>query len=109
MIHRDYNSTNPVRIYWFSDRIETLSPGGLYGEVNKDNFGEEGVTSYRNPAIAEAFKNLGFIERFGFGIPHARKTLRENGNPDPKFQTKGAVVLVTVKPKKSAGEKKGGS
>ena len=105
VIHRDYNSTNPIRIYWFSDRIEIQSPGGLYGEVNKDNFGKEGVTSYRNPTIAEALKNLGFIERFGFGIPLAKKILRENGNPNPKFQSEGAFVWVTIKPKKSAVKK----
>ena len=100
VIHRDYNSTNPVRIYWFSDRIEIQSPGGLYGEVNKDNFGKEGVTSYRNPVIAEALKNLGFIERFGFGIPLTKKELKENGNPNPEFAEKGAFVWVLVKPKK---------
>ena len=40
VIHRNYETTNtPVRIYWFSDRIEILSPGSVYGTVTKANFG----------------------------------------------------------------------
>ncbi len=32
VLHRSYEATNaPVRVYWFSDRIEIHSPGGLYG------------------------------------------------------------------------------
>ncbi len=35
VLHRTYETTHaPVRVYWFSDRIEIHSPGGLYGQVN---------------------------------------------------------------------------
>ena len=31
-MHRTYEATNaPVRVSWFNDRIEVLSPGGAYG------------------------------------------------------------------------------
>ncbi|OGP62697.1 MAG: transcriptional regulator [Deltaproteobacteria bacterium RBG_13_53_10] len=44
VLHRTYEGTNaPVRINWFSDRIEILSPGGLYGQVTRANFGNPGV------------------------------------------------------------------
>ncbi len=99
IIHRDYKSNTPVRVHWFNDRIEIQSPGGPYGALNVDNFGgEEGITAYRNPTIAEAFKNLGFVERFGFGIPQARKALKENNNPELKFKVQESIVLAVVKP-----------
>ena len=72
-IHRNYeNSNTPVRISWLADRVEILSPGSAFGEVGRGNFGQ-GATSYRNPTIAEAMKNMGFMQRFGIGIATARR------------------------------------
>ena len=99
VIHRNYQSNTPSRVHWFSDRVEITSPGGPYGEVNIDNFGKGDITAYRNPTIAEAMKNLGFAERFGYGIPTAKKALKENGNPALEFQIQNSYVLVIVKKK----------
>lgn len=98
MLHRTYEGTNaPVRITWFSDRIEIQSPGGPFGQVNRENFGTAGVTDYRNPHLAEAMKNLGYVQRFGMGIPLARNELEKNGNPPPEFVVEDAHVLVLVR------------
>jgi ATP-dependent DNA helicase RecG len=97
VLHRTYESTNaPVKFYWFSDRIEIYNPGGLYGNVNKQNFGQ-GATDYRNPMIAEAMKVLGFVQRFGMGIPLAYKELEKNGNPAPEFKFEPNGVLAIVR------------
>lgn len=97
IMHRQYDGTNaPVRIYWYSDRVDIENPGGLYGQVSKENFGE-GVTDYRNPLIAEIMSNLGFAQRFGMGVPLARNALAKNGNPPPEFEFDPVRVLVTVK------------
>jgi ATP-dependent DNA helicase RecG len=99
VMHRAYDVTNaPVRINWFSDRIEITNPGGLFGQVNPRNFGQ-GVTDYRNPVLAEAMRVLGFVQRFGIGIPLARAELEKNGNPAPEFQFDLGTVLVTVRAK----------
>ena len=37
-MHRDYQSNMPIRIYQFSNRIEILNAGGLYGEARPENF-----------------------------------------------------------------------
>ena len=80
VLHRTYEGTHaPVRITWFSDRIEIQSPGGPYGQVSRTNFGQPGVTDYRNPHLAEAMKNLGYVQKFGVGIPLARKAMADNG------------------------------
>ena len=99
VVHRNYeNSNTPVRVYWFSDRIEIISPGTVYGTVTRENFGKPGSTDYRNPTIAEALKNMGFMQRFGMGISTARKALKINGNPPPKFDVEDTLILATVRP-----------
>lgn len=96
VMHRAYEATNsPVRINWFVDRVEILSPGGLYGQVTPDNY--ERVSDYRNPVIAEAMKVLGYVERFGTGISRANAALRTNGNPPAQFTFEPTHVLVTVR------------
>ncbi len=98
VLHRTYEGTNaPVRITWFADRVEIMNPGGPYGQVTRRNFGQPGVTDYRNPHLAEAMKNLGYVQRFGLGIPLARRRLEENGNPPPEFQVEDTYVLVVVR------------
>lgn len=100
VLHRTYDGTNaPVRLTWFDDRIEILSPGGPYGQVSRDNFGQPHITDYRNPELAEAMKNLGYIQRFGIGIALARKRLAENGNPTIEFTIEDNYVLATIRKK----------
>jgi len=98
ILHRTYEGTNaPVRIYWFSDRVEIHSPGGPYGQVNSENFGTPGITDYRNPHLAEAMKNLGYVQRFGVGIFLARKELEKNGNPPLQFKVEASYVLAIIR------------
>jgi ATP-dependent DNA helicase RecG len=100
VLHRTYESTHaPVRMHWFQDRIEILSPGGPFGQVNRSNFGQPGITDYRNPHLAEAMKNLGYVQRFGMGIALARRELERNGNPPPEFVVEDMHVLVIVRRK----------
>ncbi len=98
VMHRRYDGTNaPVRVHWFSDRIEIANPGGLYGQVTSDNIGK-GTTDYRNPLLAEIMHNLGFAQRFGVGIPLAQREMSLNGNPMPEFHFDPARVSVIMRP-----------
>ncbi len=97
IMHRNYETTNaPVRVTWFSDRVEIQNPGGPFGQVTVENFGTPGITDYRNPTLAEALKTLGFVQRFGAGIPVARKALADNGNPEVEFSVEANHVLATL-------------
>jgi ATP-dependent DNA helicase RecG len=98
ILHRTYEGTNaPVRINWFSDRIEILSPGGPYGQVTRANFGGPGVTDYRNLHLAEAMRNLGYVQKFGVGIALSRKELEKNGNPPLEFKIEDTYVLAILR------------
>ncbi len=84
VIHRNYeDSTTPVSINHFSDRIEIQNPGSLYGDLTKDHFPDG--TAYRNPVLAEAAKTLGFANRFGRGIALAKRSLEKNGSPPLEY------------------------
>jgi ATP-dependent DNA helicase RecG len=97
IMHRTYEVTNaPVRVYWYNDRVEVMSPGGPFGTVTIDNFGAPGITDYRNPNVAEALRVLGFVQRFGFGIQLARSELRKNGNPDLAFEVTQQAILCRI-------------
>ena len=80
-----------------ADRIEVLSPGGVFGVVTVENFGQPGLTDYRNPNLAEAMKYLGYVQRFGAGIPIAKRLLQAAGHPEPEFDVHGNYVLATIK------------
>jgi len=94
ILHRDYQSTSPTRLYQFSDRIEIQNPGGLYGEASPENFPR--VNAYRNPIIGEAMKVLGFVNRFGRGIARAKKASRDNRSPVPNFEYKTSHFLAII-------------
>ncbi len=84
VIHRNYEeSTTPIMIYEFGDRLEIHNPGALFGDLTKTLFPHG--TAYRNPVVAEAAKTLGFVNRFGRGIAIAESELKRNGNPPIDF------------------------
>ena len=98
VMHRAYEATNaPIHLYWFDDRIEISNPGGPYGAVTVESFGAPGLVDYRNPNLAEALRVLGFVQRFGFGIPTARRELERNGNPPPEFDVGPTQVRCKVR------------
>jgi ATP-dependent DNA helicase RecG len=100
VLHRTYESTNaPIRVYWFNDRIEINSPGGPFGNVTSDNFGQPSITDYRNPNIADVLKTFGFIQAFGRGIAVADKAMRDNGNPPLTFETNQHAVVCILRNK----------
>jgi len=98
VMHRNYEGTHaPVRINWFSDRVEILSPGGPFGQVDIEHFGTPGLTDYRNPTLAEAMRVLGYVQRFGIGIQVARDALAKNGNPELELVVNERNVLAIVR------------
>ncbi|GIV32426.1 MAG: hypothetical protein KatS3mg030_728 [Saprospiraceae bacterium] len=96
LMHRDYQSNAPVYVYEFTDRIELKNPGGLFGIVNRSNFPQ--VSDYRNPELAIAMKNLGYVNRFNIGVRTAQNELKKNGNPPAEFYLdEPAQFMVSIK------------
>jgi ATP-dependent DNA helicase RecG len=84
VIHRDwfvYGANVFVEIH--ADRIDIVSPGGLFGGVTQDLLGKKAVR--RNPLLADLFQRIGFIEKAGTGIERMRQDVRAHGSPEPVF------------------------
>jgi ATP-dependent DNA helicase RecG len=97
VIHRNYEgSTTPIAINHFEDRLEILSPGGLFGDLTPDLFPRG--TAYRNPILAEAARVLGFVNRYGRGIAIAQAELARNDSPPVQFDVRASAnhFLVNV-------------
>ena len=82
-MHRDYQSNMPIRLYQFDDHIEIMNAGGLYGEARPENFPT--VNDYRNPIVAEAMKEMKYVNMFNQGIRRVQDMLNENGNNEAVF------------------------
>ena len=72
------------------------SPGGPFGDITVDNFGNPGLVSYRNRNMTEIMKNLDLGQRFGFGLKWARETMAKNGNPLIEFRVSTSNVCCVL-------------
>lgn len=67
VIHRSYYFDSSIMVTLYDDKFEILSMGGLIdGITMKEIF--KGVSSSRNPNLANIFYRLGYVESFGTGI-----------------------------------------
>ena len=100
VLHRTYESTNaPIHVHWYNDRIEIISPGGPYGNVTEENFGQPGIVSYRNPNVADVLKTFGYVQAFGRGIAIAQRAMQANGNPPLEFEPNSSIVRCILRGK----------
>jgi ATP-dependent DNA helicase RecG len=98
LVHRDYSNhteSSPIRIIFYTDRIEVENPGGLYGRSTLDSLGKSGADT-RNPAIAVALEVLIDIENRFSGIPVIRYEMNAAGLPLPVFESSRGVFRVTL-------------
>ena len=96
VMHRSYFGSNaPTRVYWFNNRIRITNPGGPFG-MGLEEFGQPYAVGYRNPNLAGALKDLGFVQRFGAGIGLARSELQKNGNPSLELDASANYVSATM-------------
>lgn len=93
--HRDYNiQGDEIHLNIFSDHLEVRSPGELPGPVNLDNL--LAARFSRNPVIVQALSDLGFVERFGYGLNRVVSAMREHGLRPPQFDEMGGTFQVTL-------------
>lgn len=83
--HRGYNYTgDDIRILMFDDRLEIHSPGGLPAVVTTKNIRK---THYsRNPYIARALTDFGWVREFGEGVDRIYRDMNEFFLDDPIYK-----------------------
>ncbi|MGD8627056.1 MAG: ATP-binding protein [Anaerolineae bacterium] len=94
LIHRDYTQLGAVHVQLHDDHVLTTNPGGFVAGVQVDKLL---VTSPRprNPALADAFKRIGLVERTGRGVSIIYMGQLRNGRPAPRYD-RSTDVSVTV-------------
>lgn len=92
LMHRDYSPLargTQVQVNMYADRLEVLSPGGLYGTVTVETLGESGVSSVRNQYLSTLLEttpygNKGYVaENRGTGFQLIKAELAAAGMASP--------------------------
>lgn len=68
-----------------------MNAGGLYCEARPENFPM--VNDYRNPIVAEAMKEMKYVNMFNQGVKRVQDMLRENGNKEADFDVSKLTVF----------------
>lgn len=110
LVHRDYSvytENIPIQINMYQNRLEIISPGGLYGRIKVDELGEIRPDT-RNPFLATKMEMLKITENRYSGIPTIRKAMEANNAEPPRFENKRDRFIVTLfgDEKSSAGSDK---
>lgn len=93
--HRDYSiSGDNIRLFIFRDRMDVTSPGGLPGPVTIANIKDERFS--RNPVIVQVLSDLGFIERFGYGVDRVYDLMNERMLRAPQFEETSGGFRVSL-------------
>lgn len=94
VMHRDYQSNMPIRLYQYDEHIEVMNPGGLYGQARPENFPY--VNDYRNSVVAEMMRTLNYVNMFNHGVRDVQEQLKENGNPEAIFNVNYVTAFSVV-------------
>jgi len=94
LIHRDYHRLGAVHVRLEDEALVVSNPGGLVDGVTLANLL---VTEPRprNPALADAMKRIGVVERSGRGVDKIFRGMLKFGRPAPDYgyTTAQSVVL----------------
>ncbi|CAJ1200660.1 ATP-binding protein [Companilactobacillus nantensis] len=96
VVHRGYNYTgDDIRVLMFDDRLEIHSPGSLPAVVTTENIRR---THYsRNPYIARALTDFGWVREFGEGVDRIYKDMNEFFLDNPIYEVDANSVNLVLK------------
>lgn len=89
LVHRDYSiqtETAYISVNMYSDRIEIINPGNLYGINRLENISSSSNMEVRNPTIVRILEESGsIIENRHSGIPTMKREMKKYGLREPEF------------------------
>ena len=84
--HRNYNISNAIEVYIFTDRIEIKSPGALLSTLTiKDLTELQGAHESRNVLIAKILRENAYMRELGEGIKRIFDLMRQHELNPPKL------------------------
>ncbi len=109
--HKGYDSREPIEVRVLPNRIEVLSHPGADRSISLQGLKDYRMACrrYRNRRIGEFLKELGLTEGRNTGVHKILRALRQNGSPDPLFETdeERLYFMVTLyeRPRTTEGRK----
>jgi predicted HTH transcriptional regulator len=88
IVHKDYSIKSSVKINIFSDRLEVINPGILFGNLDISDLGK-GISESRNRKLVKIFRKFRFMEELGTGIRRIIKLFSEQDLKPPSFKEQG--------------------
>jgi ATP-dependent DNA helicase RecG len=96
LCHRSYNiQGNPIMIRHFDDRLEIANSGPLPAQVTVENI--ESQRYSRNPRIARALIELGYVRELNEGVPRIYRAMQESMLAKPEYSDDGTTVTLTLR------------
>lgn len=96
ILHRNYLVHAYIQVSIFDDRVEILSPGGLYDNLTRDEM-LSGLSRLRNPLLADVFRRMNIVEQWGTGIQRVIQLCAHAGLPAPDFDITGDAVRIVLR------------
>ena len=93
LVHRDYHHLGAVHVRLDDQGMTISNPGGLVDGVTLSNL----LTTEprpRNPALADAMKRIGIVERSGRGVDKIYRGMLRFGRPEPDYGRTDANSVV---------------
>jgi len=87
--HKSYQEQQSVEVRVYPNRIHILNYPGPLPPISNDSMsrGKFNARRYRNTRMGDFLKELGLAEARGTGVPKIKKSMRNNGSPEPIFET----------------------
>jgi ATP-dependent DNA helicase RecG len=98
VLHRDYKAGARVHISLTDETFVVRSPGSLLEPLSLTALQEFNAPQYsRNPHIAVALYQLGWVEEKASGLRRMRDAMLAIGLPKPSFAHEGGYLIVTLR------------
>jgi len=107
--HRDYGAAYDVQVNVYEDSLRISSPGQLPFDMPMSLLMDPRHASRpRNKIIAQAFFDMGVIERYGGGIKRIKKDCDRNGNAYPDWIDRSGEFVTEYRPRGLPANEVGG-
>jgi predicted HTH transcriptional regulator len=97
-VHNKWTEGVPPAVYWFDDRLEIVSYGGIPKNLSKQEF-LAGKTEPVNKELMKIFLQCGVVEQSGHGVPIVVREYGENA-----YSFSDNMITVTIPFSRLVGE-----
>jgi ATP-dependent DNA helicase RecG len=97
IIHRDYLLPGNIKIGMYQDKIEIISPGGFLAGIPLEVFETREISLQRNRNIADVFRRLGIVEKYGTGFKRMIRAYQEF-RQRPIFSEEDDAIVSVILP-----------